>query len=355
MTKRKLASVRVVSGIRPIPKADRLEVAMIGGWRCVVPKGVFKEGDSGVYFEIDAVIPLGHPRYAVLDRQAMDSPDGGRVARIRTLELRGELSQGLLLPTSDFPDVGSLSEGDDLTGLLGVLKWEDVIPDELVGLARGYLPGRIPRTSQERLQNCPEILLSEDEWEGTQKIDGFSMTVYSLDGYVGVCSHDVDLLERSDCPYWTAAIRQGLVGALGGLAGEWALQGELAGPGIRGNKDGLAEKEFFLFNVENLSSCQSLPPTARHEFAAKLLECGASMSEVPVICRIVPASKFATMEEALEFSDGDSAIGGGKREGLVYARISDGKSVKAISNAYLLGELPIKNKGQRKGGPGSGM
>ena len=91
---RKLASVRMVSDLRPIQGADRIEVARVDGWECVVKKGEFSIGEQIVYIEIDSILPE-RPEFEFLR---------DRKFRVRTIKLRGQVSQGLVLPLSVLPD-----------------------------------------------------------------------------------------------------------------------------------------------------------------------------------------------------------------------------------------------------------
>lgn len=335
---RALASVRRVTEILPIKKADRLELAMIGGWRCVVGKGEFKAGDLGVYFEIDSFLPTADARFEMLADLAVESPEGKMGARVRTKTFRGALSQGLLLRTALFPEIGEPAEGADVTAALGVIKWDEPLPEDLVGVAKGYLPGRIRRTRQGRIQNEPHWLLDEQEWEASQKLDGESMTIYRMDASLGVCSHSVDLLETEGCSFWGAARASGLLSALEAHGGDWAIQGELIGPGIKGNPERLAQKKFVVFGVFDIDKQRGLAPDERRAFMGRMRGLGASEEQAPVVARMRLDQGFKGLDELLAHADGPSLISGRPREGLVWERVSDAVSFKAISNAYLLGE-----------------
>ena len=55
---RKLASIQRVWKIEPIEGADRIELAHVLGWQCVVNKGQFQPMDLAVYFEVDSFLPI---------------------------------------------------------------------------------------------------------------------------------------------------------------------------------------------------------------------------------------------------------------------------------------------------------
>ena len=111
---RSLAHIEKIEWIRPIEGAQKIELIGILGWQCVVAKkDNFKVGDLVLYCEVDSVMPE-KPEYEFLR---------DRKFRIRTIKLRGELSQGLVLPISFLGDSKKYSIGDDVTELLGITKY----------------------------------------------------------------------------------------------------------------------------------------------------------------------------------------------------------------------------------------
>ena len=103
---RKLATVRRIDDIRPIPDADAIECAVIGGWSVVIKKGEYREGDIAVYCEIDSWIP--HELAPFLSKgQEPREFEGIRGERLRTVKLRGQVSQGLLLPLHVLTNYGA--------------------------------------------------------------------------------------------------------------------------------------------------------------------------------------------------------------------------------------------------------
>lgn len=137
---RHLARTVTIDAINPIPKADRLEVAVVGGWECVVKKGLYAVGETALYLEIDSAIPMTHPVLANFDKtyltKKVDEDTGEEFAVIKTVKLRGVRSQGLLLSKKDYENspevwlrgVAKLSPGVNVTELLGVKKY--VSPEE---------------------------------------------------------------------------------------------------------------------------------------------------------------------------------------------------------------------------------
>ena len=204
---RKMASIRRIDSIRPIPGADAIEVATVGGWDVVVKRGEFAVGDLAVYIEIDSWV--GHDLAPFLSKgNEPREYNGVRGERLRTVRLRGQVSQGLLLSRYIVLDrVGEIHEGQDITELLGIQKWEAPIPASLAGDVRGAFPSFIPKTDQERIQNLTQEFDTWNglEWEGSEKLDGSSMTVYHKDGDFGVCSRNWNLADSEGISLWQQA------------------------------------------------------------------------------------------------------------------------------------------------------
>ena len=148
MSERKLASIRKIRGIGPIEGADAIELATIDGWQVVVKKNEFKVGDLVVYFEIDSWVPTEIAPFLSKGKEPRVY-EGVKGERLRTVTLRGALSQGLVIPITDelrteigFSELHNEGrepqEGDDVTQILGIKKWEPDIPACLAGQVKGY-------------------------------------------------------------------------------------------------------------------------------------------------------------------------------------------------------------------------
>lgn len=329
---RKLASIRRIDSIRPIPDADAIECAVLGGWTVVVKRDEFQAGDLAVYCEIDSWIP--HALAPFLSRgQEPREFEGVRGERLRTVKLRGQLSQGLLLP---YATVGRIcAEGEDVSETLGIIKWEAPIPAQLAGEVRGAFPGFIPRTDQERVQNLTAELVQwrQDRvaWEVTEKLDGSSMTVFYRDGEVGVCSRNLELRDTPNNTLWTVAHRDGIVSLLQDLGRNLAIQGELVGEGIQGNPYRMRGQSFYVFDIYDIDAGHYLVPAARQSFCElnELLHVPVLMNKITDIA--------TTMEDLLAAAEGASELREDtEREGLVFKRLDANVSFKAISNRFLL-------------------
>lgn len=237
---RKLASFRTVDHVEPIEGADAIELAVVGGWKVVTKKGEFQPGDPCVYFEIDSFMPDGVPAWQFLIDKSPRIFNGVKGHKLRTIKLRGQISQGLILPARAHPATKLVLSLDDaafefnaqdctpeevaiardmrlgmdeygldprdlnLNTLLGIVKWEPVMSAQLQGMAEGLFPSFIRKTDQERAQNLSEeifgftdVVIPANEalnrpeivrrakgdpnakYEITMKLDGSSMTVFA--------------------------------------------------------------------------------------------------------------------------------------------------------------------------------
>ncbi len=332
---RVLASVRRVRDIQPIEGADLIVKTQVDGWQCVTKKGEFKVGDYGVYFEIDSFLDGQDPRYAFLSKQFINF-EGNLGARIRTIKLKGQIAQGLMLPMSAFPEVLEYYEGMDLTQMLKVKKWEPVIPACLAGEVVGPMPEFIRKTDEERIQNLIDEIPTEiagRRFEKTIKLDGTSMTVFKRDQRHGVCGRNWELRETANNTLWSVARRNQFLEALEGLGQNIALQGELMGEGIQENNEKIKGQEFYLFKIWMIDEQRYMSPDERQETVEKLIALGASLKLVPSL-GFVEFSQDVTVRDILNMADGPSLFAP-NREGLVLIREDGLFSCKAISDWYL--------------------
>lgn len=158
---RKLAYKVMIDAIEPMD-ADTLECAVVKGWRVVVRKGEFKPGDVALYFEIDSALSPHDDRYAFLKERCykkfmLHGKLWDECLRIRSMKLRGVISQGLLLPTEQFCEIRNMKVGEDCTALLAVRHYDDMAERvlQLTGSVKpadqkGPFPSFIPKTDEER-------------------------------------------------------------------------------------------------------------------------------------------------------------------------------------------------------------
>jgi RNA ligase (TIGR02306 family) len=329
---RKMASIRVIDKIEPIEGADAIETAVIGGWKVVVKKGEFAIGDLAVYLEIDSWVPTELAPFLSKGKEPREF-NGVKGERLRTVKLRGQLSQGLLLPLTGMGQMG-YQEGDDLTEKLNIKKWERPMNAQLAGMARGNFPSLIPKTDQERVQNLVKEIAAANgmAFEVTEKLEGSSMTCYLIDGVFGVCSRNLDLKETADNTFWQVARELDIEAKMRETPeGDWAIQGELIGPGIQGNIYKLAKPEFRVFDVYNIQAGDYLKPVYRRALIERM-----GLNHVPVLNSEYTLNQ--TVDEILASAEGQSCHAKTEREGIVFKQVDGGMTFKAISNKYLLGE-----------------
>lgn len=325
---RKLATVRTIAEIKQIPEADLIVAYRVDGWWVVDKKDAYDVGDLVVYVEPDAWVP--HELAPFLSKGKEPSEyEGVNGERLRTVKLKKQLSQGLLLPISNgFIKVG----GTDCTEELGIKLWEPKLPAQLAGDARGLFPAVVPKTEAERIQNLARTWdeLRKHKFEVTEKVHGSSCSFYlDLDKDFHVCSRNLDLKPSETNAYWKAALKYNVQQNMvkHGLEG-LALQGEIVGEGLNGNQYKLG-LEFFLFSVYDVKQGKYLDAVAREEICAML-----GLQHVPVLDLDVSE---LSVGEALVLAEGKSKINGSEREGLVLKSQQDTSVIiKIVSNKWLL-------------------
>lgn len=335
---RKLASVVRVVDVSPIANADRIELARVGGWQCVVKKGEVRAGDLAVYLEIDAV-PPDTAQYSWLWQPKASAAPVPRPEkfRIRTATLRGALSQGLLLPL-EAVGLADVREGDDVTEPLGVTKYEPPPPNGM-GEYRGPFPGLVPKTDEQRVQSAPGVLeeLRGQPFVATVKMDGTSATFVMLEGQLHACGRNHSVLEGDNLYWYVAAKRR--IGEVLVKAPHLAIQGEIVGPGLQKNPVGLKDKDLFVFSVLDTR-------TARYFGDAELRAFCREHALEPVPIAFEGERFDETVDSLLAKAEGLYPGTTNQREGIVVrpreerrSEVLAGRlSFKAISNAYLLGE-----------------
>jgi RNA ligase (TIGR02306 family) len=334
---RHLASVQQIVDIQPIENADSIELVKILGWSVVTKKGQFKIGDPVVMFEIDSILPKTEDFEFLKDKHY----------KVKTSRMRGAISQGLCMPLSILPE-GHYELGDDVTEILGVTKYEKPIPVQLRGRVRCPIHRlAVPKTEEVRVQNIPDVL---ERHKGkvfylTEKIDGANMNIY-LDPETGlhVCSRNVDLKQETIHPrngdsYWRYTLDHNLEEILKQLGGTVALQGELCGEGIQGNKYKLKGLHYRVFNMWDMVNHVYLD----YQVMVDAVETFGLGSEflVPSLGQL---ELNHTVDELVSMADGVSKLADGvPREGIVFRPVQEtidykiGRlSWKAISKKFLL-------------------
>ena len=345
---RKLATIRKIKEINPIEGADAIELAVVDGWQVVVAKNVGHQvGDLVVYCEIDSFLPI-EPEFEFLRKSSYKKMGDQEGFRLKTIKLRGQISQGLILPYSvipiaQFSTAADLPEGMDVSEMLGIVKYEPPIPAQLAGRVKGSFPSFLRKTDEERIQNLEKeyrewTISSKHQFYATEKLDGSSFTCYIKDGEFGVCSRNMDLLETEDNTFWIVARKLDLENKLRSFGKNICFQGEMVGSGIQGNHYGLNEQTVFFYNIFLIDEREYV---GYDEFRNMLFD--LDLACVPVLSYPFnfPADSeaaFPTVSALLRSAEGKSVLNDKvEREGLVIRSMDRTISFKAISNKFLLG------------------
>lgn len=334
---RKMAVVKRIDKLEGIPDAEFIEVAHVGGWKVVVKKGEHEEGSLVVYCEIDSFIPTALAPFLTKAGHFPKEYKGVLGERLKTVKLRGQLSQGLILPVSTRGEsglvVGGLfGEGDDVSEFLGISKWE--APEEAgrASEAKGNFPHFIKKTDQERVENIKNI--SEhwgESFEVTIKLDGSSCSAYHFNGQLGVCSRNIELKEVCGNAFWDIVRRESILEKIQSTGRNLAVQGELTAPNIQKNHNKETKPQFHCFNIFDIDRQEYLLPRDRQNLCEQL--------DIPHV-KILDSNFVLshTVEQILELSEGAGDKPEVKhREGLVFKSNIDSRfSFKAVSHSYLL-------------------
>lgn len=350
---RKLASIRKIITIEPIEGADLIEVATVNSWKVVVKKNDFKVDDLVIYCEIDSLLPIREEFEFLRKSSYKKQSDGTEGFRLKTIKLRGQISQGLILPlfalgeeyVSDklYPYVMFGDEsviGTDLTEELGIIKYDPAIPAVLSGLAKGNFPVElVKKTDEERVQNLKQrdwIDMKKHTYYITEKLDGSSATFIYHNGEFRVCSRNLELAETEGNTYWRVARELDLENKIKTLLpneNSIALQGELIGEGIQGNPYKIKGQTVRFFNIYNIEAQEYYNLTIFRYLLNKL-----GLESVPIIS--AEAYLPNTIDELVEGVNGikSQLNKDAEAEGHVIRSLDMKISFKVINNNFLLNE-----------------
>jgi len=254
----KLATIAKILALEAIPDADRIDRATVLGWSVIVRKGLHKVGDLVVMVFPDTLVPKKY-----LD----PSYEGDEKMRLKTVKMKGQYSAGLVIPISEcLPDC-EYNEGDDVTELIGVEKYETPVPASIGGDALGVFPtALVSKTDEDNYRTNPKAIeeLGEERFKdasfvATLKCDGSSGTFFLKEGLFRVCSRNLELRETEGNAFWQVARKYRLEEVMREQDVEYAIQGEVCGPGIQGNPMKLKSLSLFVFLIKDLTSDKWLP------------------------------------------------------------------------------------------------
>jgi hypothetical protein len=361
-TERKLATVQVIEKLSPIESADKIEVCHVLGWECVVKKGEFKVGDKVVYVECDAVMP-DVPEFEFLR---------DRKFRVRTIKLRGQISQGLVLPVNK--EMSKMSVGADVTDLLGIKLYQT--PSERaervrVEQSRSKLkkfmmryswfrrlflsrskksgwPFWIAKTDEERIQNFPHVIeqFKDEVVYITEKVDfqscSFTGKMVPKYPWLGkysplkyqfvVCSRNLTTNDKNSL-YWKIAEKYNIEKILK-ESPNITIQGEQGDTKVQGNKYGLTEPALWVFNIIDHER------KYHYDWVEMVKFCNAyGLTTVPLLAHTRLYNLAIDVKQMIEYSKGESVLAPIPREGVVVRSIINGQkrlSFKCINPDFLL-------------------
>ena len=378
--KRALAYIQHVTNIRPIDGADNIEQCNVLGWNLICKKGEFHEGDPCVYIEIDSKVPE-REEFEFLRAKGF---------KVKTMKL-GKfncISQGLAMPQSAFKELAGLSEGTDVTDILGIKysvqednarkgngdpnakyksmadrhqkifkkKWARWMMRRSWGRKvmffffgkkkdnpRGF-PTFVSKTDEERVENQPWRIGDGKTYLATEKLDGTSCT-YALERKgrnkfeFYVCSRNVRQQdEKQECYhdhniYWDLAFKYNIEQHLKDFLNQFpqlkwvCIQGEGVGS-VQGNPLKLTEDDLYVFNFKESQTGRWSSMAG----AGQVREWG--MKWVPILGEVQMPD---TMEELKVLATGKSKVNPEvMREGIVYRSLDGSDSFKNVSREYLL-------------------
>jgi RNA ligase (TIGR02306 family) len=267
----KLATIERIQSIAAHPNADKLDLATVSGYTCIVGRDQYAVGEAVVLIQPDTVLP--EEPWSEMFRK--------RSSRVRAMKLRGEWSFGIVMPISTFPSVaayGKIVDGTEVSELLNVSKYEPPHPQHLD--AMGYLPSGLPKTDEERYQNLDSSLPYGERVDITLKIDGQSATYYckmnaeTEQWETGICSRSLQLKPECENNYTRAEARYNILAKLKEYCiynnVSLAIRGEVYGAGIQafpGNPHASGAVNFALFSVWNFDTHMYECPTDSHYYA----------------------------------------------------------------------------------------
>jgi RNA ligase (TIGR02306 family) len=281
-----------LGAILPHPNADKIELAEIGGYHAVVQKGIHASGGIAVYVPEDAVLP-----FELIEAWGFTGKLAGKAKnRVKAIRLRGELSQGLVIPLATVLDTlstkqtavtiarqiedeeshgvvemhfdfvgwdkdatasflnkgfGDDLEGFDLTLALGIEKYEPTIPAHMSGIAMPR-PSWLPKyTEIENIKRRNRVLEDGEPVIFTEKIHGTNVAIGMLaaDGEMFVSSRQLVLQRDEHNLYWKTALKFELESHLKSIlaamnAESVVIYGEIYGRGVQDLTYGVASGDY---------------------------------------------------------------------------------------------------------------
>jgi len=337
-----------IKQVSPIDGADRIEVASLAGmdYQFVVGKGQFKPGDKVLYFPVDSLIPIDVARKMGLEgKLAGKSKD-----RVKTIKLRGQISQGIVSDLSLVP-AHLIEQGPQaITECLGVRKYEppEVPCNDAILKA---LPDGVPVYDIESADRYVEVAgrLMGQNVMITEKVEGSNFSVLApAGGEVLVNQHHRTIIPKEgiEHTFWKVAKEQKILELAKSLSvhhdKDIVVYGEMLGPGIQGNIYNLSKHKVLFFDV--MVNRRWLPP---EEFCLAVQGFYGTLDgvSVPILAMDMKLSDWLSGKTIKEASNGKSLLADVLREGIVIKPMEEQRDqelgrlfLKQRSSEYLAGE-----------------
>jgi RNA ligase (TIGR02306 family) len=320
-----------ISEINPHPNADRLSLAKMKGlsFQFVIGKDSFKVGDTVLYFPIDSLLPLD-----LVEKLGMTGKFSGKDKnKIKTVKLRGEISQGFVCPPEKLLGDLKFNSSEEITQFLGVSKYEPPVllskNGDLVQLPSGF--SKYDIEGADRYGHIIDLLMDEDVVI-MEKMEGTNLSACNTEeGTVSVNqrTHGIKEKDGEENTYWKAARDTQLISALKSLPNLSGIYGELCGPKIQGNMYQLKKHEIFVFDIMKAGKWL--------EWADfKAFVDSHNLKTAPILFE-GKLRDFLNNKSVQEMSNGQSQIMNVLREGIV---------IKPIKESYHkdIGRLIIKQR-----------
>jgi RNA ligase (TIGR02306 family) len=335
---RRLARIVKVDNIIKHPNADTLDILSIGGWKVVAKSGLHQEGDHVIYLEIDSFVPTELAPFLTKEGKQPKEFEGVKGEVLKSIRLRGQISQGMVIPIRETSLANTNVELDqDVTDLLGIKKYEKPLPASLAGDIRCHFPSVVPKTDAERIQNLSTEL---EFWKNTslkfyvtEKLDGTSFTCMKLHEDIHVCSRNYSLFETEGNTYWQIFRKYDLENILKSVPNNIAIQGEIIGHGIQENQYGLPKQELYVFSIYDIDSKRYYSYQEMEAFCNNY-----NLNRVPLV-EIISLDSDTSIDSLLAKAEGTSVVGpkSSEREGLVWRGFETPETCfKTISNKWLM-------------------
>lgn len=366
---RDLAYIAKIGKLNPIPDKDRIELATVAGWNVIVEKGKYAVGDLVIYCEYDTILPAGNPNFEFLRKRCYSKLYDG--FRIRNMSMAGVFSQGIVFPLDILPSEnkkGSVyKEGLNVAELLGVKKYDPQELEEMELLKKkkhskilkyfmknktfrkvwtslhtkpkkGY-PETVKKSDETNIQKVFEEFkenYNREKFYVSEKLEGQSSTFLLEKNKYRFLSHNIDVTKAGNTNWKKVSDKNSIETKLRKYKKkhkiELAIQGEIVGPGVQKNIYGFSELQLFIFKITNVKTGEAFNFYKMKEIAGEI-----GIPLVPVLSTKKTLEEFNSIDEILEYSNGESLLKKGvKREGLVF-RSMENQSIgfKAKSPEYL--------------------